>query len=154
MWTMNCFAGSHTSRLNAGSNLKNVSIMKSISGNHLITFFFLGLLTSGVTYGQNINIKIGLNDSIQSAILKENKRLSIHLPGDYDNSTIKYPVLYLLDGSAENLLHTMSAMNKLQAYQQLPDMIVVAMANTDRDRDRMPLSTKSCTELCAIAGPV
>ncbi len=65
-------------------------------------------------YGQDINIKLGFTDSIQSAILKENRQVIIHLPDDYDTSKKMYPVLYLLDGSSSSVLEAVSAMNKLR----------------------------------------
>ena len=40
---------------------------------------------------------------------------------------------------------TVSAMNKLGRDENIPKMIVVAIGNTDRDRDMMPLSTKQYT---------
>ena len=53
-----------------------------------------------------------------------------------------YPVLYLLDGGINSVLEGVSAMNKLRGDKFIPEMIVVAIVNTDRDRDMMPLSTK------------
>ena len=37
---------------------------------------------------------------IESSILNENRNISIYLPGNYEYSDAKYPVLYLLDGAA------------------------------------------------------
>jgi predicted alpha/beta superfamily hydrolase len=61
-----------------------------------MTITLLGLIKSGVIYGQDINIKIGFRDSIKSEILHENRKILIHLPDDYDTSKKLYPVLYLL----------------------------------------------------------
>ncbi len=119
--------------------------MKSISRYYLIIFILFGLLKTGVIYGQDINIKLGFTDSIQSAILKENRQIIIHLPDDYDTSRKMYPVLYLLDGGSSSVLEAVSAMNKLRGDKFIPEMIVVAISNTDRDRDMMPLSTKQYT---------
>lgn len=119
--------------------------MKSISRYYLIIFILFGLLKTGVIYGQDINIKLGFTDSIQSAILKENRQIIIHLPDDYDTSKKMYPVFYLLDGSGSSVLEAVSAMNKLRGDKFIPEMIVVAIINNDRDRDMMPLSTKQYT---------
>jgi len=121
---------------------KTLQLMKSISRYYLIIFILFGLLKTGVIYGQDINIKLGFTDSIQSAILKENRQIIIHLPDDYDTSIKMYPVLYLLDGGINSVLEGVSAMNKLRGDKFIPEMIVVAIVNTDRDRDMMPLSTK------------
>ena len=104
-----------------------------------ITFFCFFLLLSGKIVGQQINIHIGLRDSIQSTVLKEKRTFIIHLPKGYDTTKKSYPVLYLLDGSEKWLLFNISLMN----YYFNEDMIIVAIENTDRDRDMMPISAPS-----------
>ena len=104
--------------------------------NYILLFVFLGVLKSGIGYSQDVNIKIGIKDSVQSIILNENRQVIISLPYDYDTSNLSYPVLFLLDGSQFNLLEAIVIMSKLKSK-----MIIVAIANTNRDRDMMPLST-------------
>ena len=116
--------------------------MKIISRFYLIISILFSLFKTGIVYGQDINVKLGFADSIQSSILKEKRKIIIRLPDDYDTSKKTYPVLYLLDGDSNSLLETVSAMNKLGWDENIPKMIVVAIANTDRDRDMMPVSTK------------
>jgi uncharacterized protein len=53
----------------------------------------LGLLKTGIGYPQNVNIKIGIKDSIQSIILNENRPLIVSLPKDYQTAKKSYPVL-------------------------------------------------------------
>jgi predicted alpha/beta superfamily hydrolase len=50
---------------------------------------------------------LGVIDEIQSKELTEKRILNIYLPEGYNqNDTIKYPVIYLLDGSAdEDFIH-------------------------------------------------
>jgi uncharacterized protein len=91
-----------------------------------------------VSHSQDVNIKIGHRDSVQSKILNENRKLVISLPEGYETSGQNYPVLYLLDGNEPTLLEALVVTHKLQA-----DMIIVAIPNTDRDRDMMPLSAPS-----------
>lgn len=119
--------------------------MKSISRYYLIIFIFFCLLKTGVIYGQDLNLKLGSVDSIQSSILKEKRIIIIRLPGDYDTSKKMYPVLYLLDGGSNSLVETVSTMTELGYDENIPQIIVVAIVNTDRDRDMMPLSTKQYT---------
>jgi predicted alpha/beta superfamily hydrolase len=119
--------------------------MKIISGFNLIISIFFSLLMTGIVYGQDVNVKLGFADTIQSSILKEKRKIIIRLPDDYDTSKKTYPVLYLLDGNSNGLLETVSAMNKLELDENIPKMIVIAIGNTDRDRDMMPLSTKQYT---------
>jgi len=119
--------------------------MKIISGFYLVISILVSSLKPGIVYCQDINVKLGFADSIQSSILKEKRKIIIRLPDDYDTSEKTYPVLYLLDGDVNSLLHAVSAMNKLGRDENIPKIIVVAIGNTDRDRDMMPLSTKQYT---------
>ena len=104
--------------------------------NYILFFVFIGILNSGICYSQDVNFKIGIKDSVQSKILNENRQLIVSLPKDYDTSNNTYPVLYVLDGNKTGLLDAITATRKLGA-----EMIIVAIPNTDRDRDMMPLST-------------
>lgn len=95
-----------------------------------------GLLKTGIAYSQDVYIKVGVKDSIRSIILNENRQLIVSLPKDYITSNKTYPVLYVLDGNEPGLLMAITTTRKLGA-----EMIIVAIANTDRNRDMMPLST-------------
>jgi predicted alpha/beta superfamily hydrolase len=105
----------------------------------IITFFCFFLLLSEKIAGQKIDIHIGKRDSIQSTVLKENRKFIIHLPKEYDTSKKSYPVLYLLDGSEKWLLFNISLIN----YYFNEDIIIVSVENTNRDRDMMPISAPS-----------
>lgn len=76
---------------------------------------------------------------IQSKILSEKRVLNIYLPEGYNqNDTIKYPVIYLLDGSAdEDFIHIAGLVQYLNFswVNILPKSIVVGIANVDRMRD-------------------
>jgi predicted alpha/beta superfamily hydrolase len=103
---------------------------------NILLIVILGLLTSGTGYTQDVNFKIGVKDSIQSIILNENRKLVVSLPKNYEATNKSYPVLYLLDGEEAVILNSINVTNYLRA-----EMIIVAIPNTDRDRDMMPLST-------------
>lgn len=107
-----------------------------IMRKNILTILFLGLLNPGIGYPQDVTVKVGVKDSIQSLILKENRQLVISLPKDYHTAGKSYPVLYVLDGNETGILDAITVTRKLDA-----DMIIVAIPNTDRDRDMMPLST-------------
>lgn len=89
-------------------------------------------------------VKIGRVDSVWSATLKESRPYLVYTPPSYDDTTFapqKYPVLYLLDGDA----HFQSVTGLLQILGTgvngtfvLPEMMVVAIPNTDRTRDLTP----------------
>jgi hypothetical protein len=111
------------------------------------TIFFITSLTT-LTYGQvgkpvpKDNSKpfvLGVIDEIQSIELGEKRILNIYLPEGYDkNDTIKYPVTYLLDGSAdEDFIHVVGLyqFNTFSWINRVPQSIVVGIATVDRRRD-------------------
>lgn len=106
--------------------------------NYILLFVLLGLLKSEIVYTQDVYVKIGIKDSVYSNILNENRKLIVSLPKDYETSGKSYPVLYVLDGIENNLIDA-----RLVTYNLGIEMIIVAISNTDRDRDMMPLSTES-----------
>lgn len=82
---------------------------------------------------------LGVIDAIQSTELSEKRVLNIYLPEGYNQKdTIKYPVIYLLDGSAdEDFIHIVGLVqfNSFEWIQQIPKSIVVGIATVDRRRD-------------------
>lgn len=101
-------------------------------------------LLSFCVNAQNIeNISIGKKENIYSKVLNENRTLWIYTPNTTSqspNPDKRYPVLFLLDGSA----HFYSTVGIIQQLSQangngaLPEMIVVAIENTNRIRDFVP----------------
>ena len=89
-------------------------------------------------------ITIGTIDSVWSPTLKEYRRYQIYTPPGYAQSIYQpraYPVLYLLDGDAH--FHSVTGLLQIlstgvNATYVLPEMIVVAIPNTDRTRDLTP----------------
>lgn len=81
------------------------------------------------------SFSIGEIKIIKSVILDENRTLNIYLPDGY-NSKEKYPVIYLLDGSAnEDFLHVVGLVQFYNMTFTMPKTIVVGIANVDRKRD-------------------
>jgi uncharacterized protein len=82
---------------------------------------------------------LGVIDEIQSKELNEKRVLNIYLPEGYNaQDTIKYPVIYLLDGSAnEDFIHIVGLVqfNNFEWINQVPKSIVVGIASVDRKRD-------------------
>lgn len=80
---------------------------------------------------------LGITDEIQSAQLAEKRVLNIYLPEGYDQDTkTTYPVIYLLDGSAnEDFIHIAGLVQYCTMIQVMPKSIVVGIANVDRKRD-------------------
>lgn len=82
-------------------------------------------------------LSVGTIDAVQSKELAETRILNIYLPDGYSNtSDMKYPVIYLLDGSVnEDFLHIAGLVQFQSMIQAMPNSIVVGIANVDRKRD-------------------
>ncbi|MCU0348575.1 MAG: alpha/beta hydrolase-fold protein [Saprospiraceae bacterium] len=77
--------------------------------------------------------------TLNSTALNEQRTLNIYLPAGYnDDDTTRYPVIYLLDGSAdEDFIHVAGLVQfcNFSWINILPPSIVVGIANVDRKRD-------------------
>ena len=106
------------------------------------------LLVLSLSYGQKSNppsdiketdFKLGTTLSFQSSILEEERHLNVYLPAGYEaNDTLSYPVIYLLDGSAdEDFIHIVGLLQfaNFPWVELFPPSIVVGIANVDRKRD-------------------
>jgi predicted alpha/beta superfamily hydrolase len=81
-------------------------------------------------------VSIGFKDSVYSKVLKENREILLYLPADYAPYN-RYPVAYLLDG--EDHFHFLTGLiSTLSRSSLIPDMIVVGVVNTKRNRDLTP----------------
>ncbi|MBE8723539.1 alpha/beta hydrolase [Flavobacterium hungaricum] len=113
-------------------------------------FFALAFLlfTSTLLFSQKNKTKstetskpfvLGVIEEIQSKELGENRILNIYLPEGYKTEdAAKYPVIYLLDGSAdEDFIHIAGLVqfNSFEWINQVPKSIVVGIATVDRKRD-------------------
>ena len=72
---------------------------------------------------------------IFSRVLSEERTLRIFLPSGYGESNKTYPVLYHLDADDDNFISSITLANR----RNWPEMIVVGIANTDRNRDMIPM---------------
>ncbi|MEM9932219.1 MAG: alpha/beta hydrolase-fold protein [Bacteroidota bacterium] len=107
--------------------------------------FLLALLlgASSLFAQQATPIQIGSVHSIYSEILKEERRYSLSLPSSYEGDPFyqdkAYPVLIVLDGErlfqqTTTVVHALSQ----GSIERIPEMIVVGVHNTDRNRDMLP----------------
>ncbi len=102
-------------------------------------------------------IEIGAVDSVWSAALDEHRPYLVYTPPSYADTTLApqhYPVLYLLDGSAH--FHSVSGLVQIlgtgvNGTYAIPEMIVVAIPNTDRTRDLTP--TRPATDFDGTPTP-
>jgi predicted alpha/beta superfamily hydrolase len=82
-------------------------------------------------------ITIGESVKIQSKVLGEERTILISTPANYAQSQERFPVLYMTDGNA-HLTHTRGTVDFLVRNNLMPDLIIVAVTNTDRTRDLSP----------------
>lgn len=112
----------------------------------LTLLLFLSFQFAGKSQSENtrkiINktpFTIGESVEIYSDKLQENRTLNICLPAGYgQDSTKKYPVIYLLDGSAdEDFIHIAGLIQfgTFPWIKMLPESILVGISNVDRKRD-------------------
>lgn len=84
-------------------------------------------------------VNVGERVTLRSELLDEDRALLIRVPESYHESTFRYPVLYLLDARF-NFLHTVGIVEFLAGTDQIPEVIVVGVINTNRSRDLTPPS--------------
>jgi predicted alpha/beta superfamily hydrolase len=109
---------------------------------------FLTLLTllvpgsPALVVAQEVTVTLGVTRTIKSTILGEDRKVVVHLPASYNTSGNAYPVLYLLDGTQASLLEMVAITTRLRNDRNAPEMIVVAIENTNRNRDMMSVVAK------------
>lgn len=118
--------------------------MKDYNKIHTILCLATCLISLNTAFGQELSVNVGQKEIIKSKILNEDREILVHLPENYYNNSDKtYPVLYRLDGSLILLTETVVLVNRLTyTYKITPEMIIVAIKNTDRDKDMWPVNTK------------
>ncbi len=109
----------------------------------IVVIIFLAATHIAANAQNEENISVGKKMTIFSNILKENRKIWIYNPAQTAISPIagkRYPVIYVLDGEA----HFLSTVGIIQQLSQangnavLPEMIVVGIENTNRQRDLTP----------------
>jgi predicted alpha/beta superfamily hydrolase len=109
--------------------------------------FLLLFLTAVTTHAQvtvkNKQVVLGQTDSVYSKILGEKRQVWIYLPGDYNDNTHghkNYPVVYLLDGDGHfpSVAGMVQQLSEVNGNTVVPQMIIVAILNTNRRRDLTP----------------
>lgn len=119
--------------------MKNAFLLFIFSLSALSVFGQKGKGKTTVTEETTKPFVLGVIEELQSKELNEKRTLNIYLPEGYNaNDSVKYPVIYLLDGSAdEDFIHVVGLVQfyNFEWVNQLPKSIVVGIANVDRKRD-------------------
>ena len=97
-----------------------------------------------MVYAVDITKKSAFDEvKLASTVLNEDRYILVNKPKGYQYSKQAYPVLYLLDGDT-HIAHITALVNYLTDNLLMPEMLIVAITNTDRVRDFTPaLSKKS-----------
>jgi len=108
---------------------------------NIFSFILLISFYTGYTQSPDNRLSIGIIDSIYSPTLKEFRKLWIYTPAGYkrDNKS-RFPVVYLLDGDGHfySVAGMIQQLSEINGNTVCPEMMVVAILNTDRTRDLTP----------------
>ena len=123
--------------------------MKTQNLRALVIACLLALASVDTAWAQSANkvaqvssapITIGETWRIHSKRLGEDREIRVYLPHSYADSKLSFPVIYTLDGEGTGPA-TASAVQFMTGYSefpQMPEALVIAVINTDRNRD-MPI---------------
>ena len=119
-------------------NLKITNLSLILISAFIINFFHQ---TTTLAQQDNEAITIGNYRILHSKILNEDRTLLISLPRSYEGSELSYPVVYLLYGDQVKgyFAEAVHILNRLGESSEIPQMILVGVANTERYRDNLPL---------------
>ncbi|NQT65668.1 MAG: hypothetical protein HQ554_05775 [FCB group bacterium] len=114
-----------------------MNLMKKRSQLFTTAIFILFLTTLLWAENDDNKIIIGETITIKSEVLDQERQMLVYLPDGYEDSAIEYPVLYLLDGGY-HFHHVSGIVQFLSSRGLMPQTIVVAIKNIDRNKDFLP----------------
>jgi predicted alpha/beta superfamily hydrolase len=128
--------------LDGRDNLKR----QILKGSIVVLLPFVLIMNQGFIRAQEDgdNIVIGKYRVLHSAILDEDRLLTVHLPREYEEASLSYPVMYVLYGKDINnyFAEAVIISEKLGSTGEIPPVIIVGVANTNRYRDNLPTEIK------------
>jgi predicted alpha/beta superfamily hydrolase len=108
---------------------------------YILAFISLLSFFAGCTQKPDNHLSIGIIDSIYSPTLKEYRKFWIYTPAGFKrDKKSRFPVVYLLDGDGHfySVAGMIQQLSEINGNTVCPEMIVVAILNTDRTRDLTP----------------
>ncbi|MDR2274593.1 MAG: alpha/beta hydrolase [Sphingobacterium sp.] len=106
-----------------------------------VLFFLVLIICHYYAIGQtdSRNLNIGKSAVLHSRILNEDRKINFYLPDDYlENDTIRYPVVYVLDGGMEEDFFHIAGIVRFDTQPwiaRFPNSIVVGIEGNTRRRD-------------------
>lgn len=120
--------------------------MKTKIFAYLVIFFIVLILwpetAAAAVLKEGKEVVAGRHYHFNSKILNEQRTITVWLPKDYETSGNSYPVFYLLDGEIQ-FFNISGIVESLSRFSHIPGMILVAVTNTDRERDFLPYQIKN-----------
>jgi predicted alpha/beta superfamily hydrolase len=120
-----------------------------------INFMFMLAAAALFSFAQTLSfaqkdgddIVIGKYKVIHSQILDEDRLLFVHLPQEYEDTQLSYPVLYILYVDVYNYFADAARITeRLGPTGEMPPLIIIGVANTNRYRDLLPIKTRDRSE--------
>jgi tetratricopeptide (TPR) repeat protein len=112
----------------------------------LIAFLFSGQKLC-LAQKDGEDIVLGKYRVIHSHVLDEDRILFVHLPRGYEDTQLAYPVMYLLYVDIYNYFADAAIITeKLGGTGEIPPVIIIGVANTNRYRDLLPVKTRGRSE--------
>jgi predicted alpha/beta superfamily hydrolase len=109
----------------------------------VVLFISIGF-NSVESFGQEVEkVQIGTKFKMHSNFLNEERMYTVGLPKSYHTSLKDYPILVILDGD-EHFLGVsgiVDQMNQGRSQGHIPELIIIALSNTDRTRDFTPTNS-------------
>ena len=113
-------------------------ILITITVTILATLLIVGTILE--IQAQRAQLDADEHQEVYSEILEEERPLLIHLPRSYSSDPSRtYPVIYVLDAGSQDFRLAQIA-GILATAKSMPEVIVVGIRNTDRNRDLTPPS--------------
>ena len=117
-----------------------------------IVIILILISISELSYTQNSDdLVIAKRIKINSVLLNEDETVFVSVPKNYETSGKSYPVLYLLDGSETSISYATGLVKNLSDYEIIPELIVVAIATKDRNRDYTPIKPNNFPDFVNVS---
>lgn len=100
-------------------------------------FLYLSTFCIAVnTYAEEPNQPAWKKIVIDSNVLSEKRTINVYVPEDYQKSNVKYPVMYILDGSKKNMNKAIEKFKQLKKEKSVPEIIIVGIPSKGGFRNR------------------
>jgi predicted alpha/beta superfamily hydrolase len=94
-------------------------------------------MDSSTAAGSNLPLPVQAG-KIESVRVGETREFWVSLPDGYNDSTLRFPVVYMMDGDFNFNSGGIGALRHSAQMGEIPDFIIVGVKNTDRSKDIFP----------------